>query len=236
MEPYVNGRAPKAELLVVAARVEAHTKRFADAERLLQQAVRIDPALQPAYTALGQLYVAWGRLPDARREFEAVAARQARPVAALTMLGMIAQAQQEAGAARSYFERALEIEPAAPVASNNLAWIYAEQGDRLDAALRLAESAARVLPKAAEVQDTLGWVHYRRGSGPEAVAALKRSVQRAPGNPVYRYHLGLAHQLAGDTASARDTLERALALDPAFSGAADARRVLASLRASGITP
>jgi Tfp pilus assembly protein PilF len=216
---------------LIAARAEAGAKDFPAAERSLRRAVQIDPSLLTGYVMLGQLYYSQGRLDDARREFETLAERQAKPVAALTMLGIIAQAQNNPELARKSFERVIDIDPRAPVAANNLAWMYAERGERLDVALELAKAAADALPKMAEVRDTLGWVYYKRQTSDQAIAALQESVRLDPRNPTYHYHLGLAYVQDGNVARARESLERALSL-PRFSAEADARRALAGLAAT----
>ena len=52
---------------------------------------------------------------------------------------------------------------------------------------------------------------------------------RAPSNPLYHYHLGLAYAKQGDHDRARAALQRALKLKPDFNGAEDARAQLAAL-------
>jgi Flp pilus assembly protein TadD len=63
-----------------------------------------------------------------------------------------------------------------------------------------------------------------------AVAPFQKSVEQDAKNPVYHFHLGLAHAQAGDATNARLALQQALALAPNFSGAAEARQALASLK------
>jgi Flp pilus assembly protein TadD len=62
------------------------------------------------------------------------------------------------------------------------------------------------------------------------VQVFRESVDRAPKNAVYRYHLGLAYAKSGNDEQARKALEQALVLDPKFDGSADAQRVLAGLK------
>lgn len=99
----------------------------------------------------------------------------------------------------------------------------------LDEALRLGTLARGVLRRRPEADDTLGWVYLKKGQAAEAVAAFERARQRAPQNPVYHYHLGLAHVRAGDKDRARAAFERALGLRPDFAGAEDARAQMAAL-------
>ena len=223
--------SPSPALLLVAARTYAGAADPGAAERFLRQAIDADPALLPAYSMLGQLYLKQKRLDEARREFEALAARHSRPVPALTMAGMILYVQGNVPEARRRFQEALAVEPNAAIAANNLAWSYAESGERLDEALQLALTATTSAPEVPEMIDTLGWVYYKKKQPELALAAFTRSIEKDPRNPSYQYHSGLAHLQAGDVERGRAALERALKLRPDFAGADDARRQLATLPA-----
>jgi hypothetical protein len=48
-------------------------------------------------------------------------------------------------------------------------------------------------------------------------------------NPLYHFHLGIAHAQRGDDGKARQALQRALSIDSRFEGAAEARHTLAGL-------
>jgi Flp pilus assembly protein TadD len=105
-----------------------------------------------------------------------------------------------------------------------------ENGDNMDVALQLAQTATRRLPDNPAMQDTLGWIYYKKGLASLAVPPFERSVKLEPGNPIFHYHLGLAYMKAGESTRARSALQEALSLAPDFAGAADARRMLASLK------
>ena len=131
--------------------------------------------------------------------------------------------------ARAQYEQALQIDQNSAVAANNLASLYADTGERLDAALQLAQTAVRQMPDNASAADTLGWVFYKQGQAKLATAPFERATEREPSNPVFHYHLGLAHVKTGDKVRARASLERALQLNPNFPEAQDAKRALAGL-------
>jgi Flp pilus assembly protein TadD len=134
-----------------------------------------------------------------------------------------------AGAEKAY-ESALRIDPAAPVAANNLAYIYALRGSNLDIALQLAQAAQQKLPDDPTVSDTLGWVYYKKNLPELAIPVLKTTVDKDPANYLYHYHLGLAYAKSGDKVNARHSLEKTLTLKPDSAEAADARKVLDSVR------
>lgn len=229
IETLVAGAPRNAGLLLVGARTFHMTKNPTRAEALLVQAIAADPATLSAYSMLGQLYLAEGRLDAARREFERLAERQTRPVAALTMVGIIQQMQGNSVGARGTFERVLRIDSHAAVAANNLAWIYTESGGSLDIALQLAQTAKAMLPEEPEVDDTLGWVYYRKELLPLAIKSLQLSVQRRPDSSTFQFHLGLAYAKSGDKIRAKRAMETALRLKPDFDGADEANRILTTL-------
>jgi tetratricopeptide (TPR) repeat protein len=141
---------------------------------------------------------------------------------------MIQDARGDREAAQRQYEHVLSLDPSAGVAANNLAWMYAE-ASRLDDALKLATVAQAQL-KRPEAEDTLGWVYYRKGLLQHAIASFEKAASKAPNNPVYQYHLGLAQLKQGDGAQGRAALKRALALKSDFNGADDARKALDETR------
>jgi tetratricopeptide (TPR) repeat protein len=220
---------PTPALLILAARTYLASGDQPAAERALRQAIELDASFLPSYEILGQMYIAQKKLSEARTEFEALATRQAKPVPALTMSGMILAAQGQTELAKKRFEEVLAIDPRAVIASNNLAWIYAEAGENLDVALGLAQSATAQAPERPEFMDTLAWVYYKKNLPERAIPLFESCVKKAPGNPAYHHHLGLAYLKAGRPAQARAALQRALANSPDTNTADDAKRALAQI-------
>ena len=221
-----------ARVLMLAAGVYAVAGDPNSAERALRRAVETDPSNLQAYAMLGQLFVSEQKLEQAKAEFSALATR--RPgtpsaTAANTMVALILEAQNRRAEAQKQYEQILAASPRSVVAANNLAWMYAEQGSNLDVALGLAQTAVSEAPDEPAVNDTLGWVYYKKDLQRPAIAAFQRSVDKDRTNPLYHYHLGLAYAKDGDQANARQSLRKALALDPNFEGSSDARKALAAL-------
>jgi tetratricopeptide (TPR) repeat protein len=220
----------KPAALLLAGRTYAATGDVKTSEELFRRVVNEDPTQLSAYAALGQIYAKQHRIPEALTEFEALAKRDPKPVAALTLVGMLLEGQGDKAGAQQRYERVVQLDGNAAVASNNLAWLYAQNGGNLDVALQLAQTAKRQLPNTPEVNDTLGFIYYKKDLASLAVPLLQSSVEKDPSNPEYHYHLGLAYSRIGEKAKASESLTRALALKPDFSGAQDARTVLASLK------
>jgi tetratricopeptide (TPR) repeat protein len=211
-------------LTILSARVELAAGNSADAEQTLRTLVTADPSQLEAYDLLGRIAVSKGQLDHALAEYQALAARSRTPAGPMTLVAMIHEARGDRDAARQQYEKVLETDPHAGVAANNLAWMYAESG-RLDEALKLATVATEQL-KRPEADDTLGWVYYRKGLEEHAITAFQRALSKAPDNPVYHYHLGLAQMKDGNDSQGRAALKRALALRSDFNGADDARKAL----------
>jgi tetratricopeptide (TPR) repeat protein len=93
-------------------------------------------------------------------------------------------------------------------------------------ALEFATTAKQKLPNDPSVSDILGWVYVRKNALPRGIPHLKDAVRAEPASALFRYHLGTAHYRMREFPQAREELTRALALDPNFPGAPDARKVL----------
>jgi Flp pilus assembly protein TadD len=180
---------------------------------------------------LANLYVAQGRLNDALTQFEDAAKHGGeKSVGANTMKAMLLTQMGRRSEAKDAYRQVLALEAESAVAANNLAFLYAEDAERLDVALQLAETAKRLMPDSADAIDTLGWVYHKRRMPTYAISELQQAVAREPQNGSFLYHLGLAYAQSGDAKLARETLDRALDLDPRSALAAEARTAMASLK------
>jgi Flp pilus assembly protein TadD len=146
------------------------------------------------------------------------------------MAGTLLSLQGKADEARNRFEQALALDPQMPIAANNLAWDYAERGGNLDVALKWAQTAKAKLPNSPYPSDTLGWVYFKKGLGSLAVTSFEDAARQAPSDPSIRYRLGLSYLKIGDRKKARGSFEQALKLNSEFKEAADAKRVLATIK------
>ena len=217
-------------LLILAARVYAVQGDLAGAERVLRKAIQVAPSDMLAYSLLAASYLSQRKLDQARAEFEGIARRDAKDVPSRTMVGMIAESQKNLADAKTWYQHALDVDPRAAVAANNLAMLYADAGQNLDQALQLAQTAAQELAGHPDVLDTVGWVYYQKELPTLAIPQFEASIAKSPTNPLYHYHLGLAHLKAGNPSRARASLERALQLRPDFPFAPQARKALDSIQ------
>jgi len=214
---------------MLGARVYVRAGKPEGAEPLLKRAIDVNSERLEPYAMLGQIYTVQNKLESARAAFESVVQRKPDSVSANTVIGVLHEMQGHRAEARKQYERVLKIDASAPVAANNLAYIYAEDGGNLDVALQLAQAAKQKLPELAEVTDTLGWVYYKKELPGLAIPMFEQAVAKAPGNPVFRYHLGLALLKNGERAKARTALELVLKNSPNAPEAAEARKAIASM-------
>ncbi len=127
------------------------------------------------------------------------------------------------------YERAIRLDPENIVALNNLAYMQAETGGDLDLALRYAETAKRKDPRNAQIDDTLGWIYVKKNLNDNALVIFRNLVKQEPGNPTFRYHLGVALAQRGDVDQAKQELNEALRGKPSPKEQEEIRKVLGRL-------
>ena len=215
------------ELLMLAGQVYGTQRDFPKAEASLRKAIQNDSGASRAYGMLAAVLLSAGKLDAARVEFDQIAQRDPTNVAARTMAAMIVHSQGKNDDAKKRYEEIVNITPTAAVAANNLAWLYQEEGGKLDEALRLAQGAATRLPENAEIQDTIGMIYFKKELPALAIGAFERSVEKAPSNPTYHYHLAMALAKAGEPQRAREAAAQAIKLKPDY---ADAQKLLAQTK------
>jgi tetratricopeptide (TPR) repeat protein len=146
------------------------------------------------------------------------------------MIGVIYDSQKKFDLSEKHYRAALEANPRFAPAANNLAYILAEGNRDLNDALKFAQTAKELMPDDPSVMDTLGWVYFQKGLYDSAIGELRGSLAKAPDNPTVIYHLARAYAKKGETDKARAEAERALKLNPTFSDAENARKLLAELK------
>ena len=110
-----------------------------------------------------------------------------------------------------------------------LALFEADYGEPATA-LQLARQAYTARPSI-YAADVLAWALHRNGADDEAQRYSAESLRLGTQDALLHYHAGVIAHSLGDAATARQHLQRALDLNPAFSllYAADARTRLVSL-------
>jgi Flp pilus assembly protein TadD len=160
------------------------------------------------------------------------AARKIDPkhTGALTALGLAYQLKGDVAMAREAYEQALAANANYVPAANNLALLLSESDLDQHAAGRYAAIALKGAPNDPQIKDTAGWILYRVGQYTEAFKLLSESALALPKNLEIQYHLGMAAQKVGDTATARQALRKAAESPANFRGKDEARKAVASLK------
>ena len=92
-----------------------------------------------------------------------------------------------------------------------------------------AKLALQVAPDAPVTQDALAQILLDRGDVKQAIRLLEQAVEKAPNDPQIRYHWAQALARNGETALARQELDRILGRGKRFAGDSEARALLEDL-------
>lgn len=218
-----------AQYLLLAGRTFRAAGDARRAESTVRKILEANPGHAEAALLLADMLVQQNRREEATQLVEQTLSRGASSVELQVKLAQLLDEAGRVADARKHYEDIVAASSTAFAASARLATIYADQRENLERALKLAKDARAQLPNDPKVADALGWVYVRSGLPGAGQPHLDAAVRAEPSTALFRYHLGIAHQLQGDRLAARDELTRSLALDPNFSGAADARAALDAL-------
>jgi len=204
-------------------------KDLPKSEESVRRAIALDAQTPDAHALLAEIDKAKGLSAQAEEELKAEIAAYPHKASTYSALAHSYETEGKWEDAKAVLEKAIAADPAYPDVRNNLAYLYLEHGGNVNAALSLAQEAKRALPNSAVVADTLGWAFYKMGSYAAAISQLSDSVQKVPGDPEYRYHLGMAYLGAQRFEPAAECLQRALKGNSNAAYAASARAALADI-------
>jgi tetratricopeptide (TPR) repeat protein len=195
-----------------------------DAER----ALRLDPSTSnEAYNIMTAAYMNSGDLPNLVAAMEAQAAKRGLSADRLGLLARLNLGIGKTVRALELYEQALDGGSDLHFVKNDLAYLLASLGGDLDRALALARMATEAPGENVSAVDTLGYVYLKMGKPDAAVWQFRQAVsEAAPPVPDYYFHLGLALVKLGKAEQARAAFQEALALNPEFSDAEQARQFL----------
>jgi Tfp pilus assembly protein PilF len=202
-----------------------------EAEEAINAALAAWPRFVPARMGLAKVLLGRGK-PDQARAHALVALDQSpSDIETRLFLGTLAETRGDLAAAEKWYREILELDPGYGPAANNLAYILVRQDAHLSEALKLATLALEKMPDDPLVLDTMGLILLRQGKAAAALDYLSRSVDQDPENPLFLYHLGLAHFQEHNLDQARQALAGALDLNATFQGQEHARDMLDRLEA-----
>jgi tetratricopeptide (TPR) repeat protein len=202
----------------------------AEAEAAFLKSIELAPEFTSPYYQLGVLYATQKKFPEAEQRLAKVIEQNDKNVGAHALLGMVLNAGGKTDAANREYRKVLTLSPRHPLAANNLASNLADGGGNLDEALKFAQTAREAAPEDPSVGDTLGWVYYRKGLVDAAYPLIADASRRLKDNPSIRFHHGMVLAKQGKKKEAAAELKAALALDPKFPGADEAKKTLEGLK------
>jgi tetratricopeptide (TPR) repeat protein len=217
-----------AQLWGLRAKIYLAQQDVTHAEADLLKAIELDPKLEPAYLLLAQLYVSSNRPDQAIEKLNSFVSKN-KTVPALMQLAAIQERVKNFSAARDAYEKALTVSTNFAPALNNLAVLYSERLGQLDTANDFARKARETAPDDPSIADTLGWILFKKGDYRNALQLLQQAAVKLTDKPDLQFHLGMAHYMLGDEASARAALQKAADASADHLGIDEARQRLALL-------
>ena len=214
---------------VLLARGRLASQQHEDAVRELERALRTSPKHSRAQMLLARAYLRLGQYDKAKARYEKVA--QENPASAMPYLGLAAVhlTRDLPEAAILCYAEARARAPGDPVATSDLATVLLSLGQDLERAHQLAADVRKRFPESPIFADTYGWACYHRGEYQKAIEPLAFAATRRPRRADARYHYGIALYKAGEAEKAKEELTAALELSEDFSGAQEAKAVLAGM-------
>lgn len=188
-------------------------KDYAKSVALLNQQIKSSPKSFQLYLALAKVEFFQNKNPAAS-EAAYQAGLKNVPDNSQLMMGLAGfyEMTNRKNEARKLYEDVLKTQEQTLPATNNLASLLIDSDvpEDLSKGLALAET----LKDSENIYflDTYGWALIRNGKNVEGLKVLESLILKDPKVPDFRYHLGVAHAISGNTATAINELKQALTL------------------------
>ncbi len=168
------------------------------------------PGQASYFIGLGEVYRQQGRIPEAIDAFRHCAALAPNDPRIPSVVGFLEETAGQHDLAKASYRDALKTDPDNAIALNNLAYVLADNGGDLNQAFEMVQRAGAKKPNDPSVADTMAWIYVKEKKLDMANSIYRGLTARAPDNPVFHYHYGVALWQKGDRTKGREELERAL--------------------------
>jgi tetratricopeptide (TPR) repeat protein len=210
---------PFAWCLVQLGHLYFNRGSLGSAETAYNNALTVFPRYYLAVAALGRVRSAQQRYGDAIDLYRQAIAIVPAPdlIAALGDLLLFSGRRNEAEqqyALVEYIEHVNQTNQA--TYNRQLALFYADHDRKLDEAVTLAEAEVKQRQDIYSY-DALAWVYYKKGRLVDAQQAMTQALRLGTQDASLFFHAGMIAQGLGETDNARDSLRRALEINPYFS-------------------
>jgi tetratricopeptide (TPR) repeat protein len=164
----------------------------------LKERVRVRPEDRDARWELGRTFALLGQQDEAAEEFRALLQYHPGDVGALLQLAMAEKQSGDIGAAQTYVEQALRIDPASSLLHFTLGEILYHRG-LSDESLRALERATALNPDNHDALYLMGFVLGDLGRQDEAQAVTKRAIKLNPALSRAHANLSIGQHLTRET-------------------------------------
>jgi len=188
--------------------------RKTEAEDFYQEAIRINPNEAGAYNALARLRDEQGRLAEASNLYRKVIELTPNPSASHYINpGWAAYRQRRLDEAKTYYQKALLIEPDNAVVHNDLGLVLATLGEK-DGAADHYRKAIDLDPNYFWPRSNLGLLLMSRGRPEEAASQFRKASELNPTNAWPVNNVGWSLMRQGRSNEAPEYFRKAIEIDP----------------------
>ena len=229
MNKAIDAEPDRRDLKLFLANLLVRDEKYDQAIQIFQALLVKEPKSADLLLRLAESYRRKGDLNAAIDTFRRCSQAAPSDPTPLLQLGLLMEGTGRRDQAQPIYEQILRIKPDHAVALNNLAFIKADKGIDLDQALTMAQRARQQQPASPDFADTLGWIYIKKNLPQEAVNIFTDLVTKAPANPTYHYHYGMALLQKGDKSLARHELEMAIKNNPPLDERVEIQKMLQKL-------
>jgi tetratricopeptide (TPR) repeat protein len=166
-----------------------------------------------AYSALAELYVTAGRIPQALGILDRAAAKLPGDTSVAFELAATLDRQKHYEEALRVFERVIASDPRHAQALNYLGYLLANRGERLQESVGYIKRALEIDPDNPAYLDSLGWAYFKLNQPDLAEPQLRKAAADLVTNSVIQDHFGDTLLKLGRLDEAIAAWERALGGD-----------------------
>ncbi len=177
-----------ADALHLLGLLEAQGRRFAEAARLITQAVALQPDEALFHNNLGNVWVELGRADEAMASYRRAHALEPQRPDVCNNLGVLLSRAGQAEDAESLLQRAGELAPDFVDARQNLANHYLRHG-QLQRAMEVCVEAMITAPRSPVLRRVLGMVYASLNRHEEAAALYRAWLAEEPDNAEAQFRL-----------------------------------------------